>query len=207
MELNWIEIVGYTGSVLVAVSLMMKSMKKLRWINLIGAATFATYGLLLGAYPVFVLNGFITLVDVYYIFQMYSQKDYFEILQVKPEAAFLKRFLEYHCSDIKNFFPNVSFMENEKPLIFFTLRNMLPVALFIGDMKKDNSLEIKLDYVVEGYRDFKIGRYNYKNTDIFKNQGIKKLHIRSTVPSHIQFLNKMDFKQNTEQKDMFTLKL
>ncbi len=104
MEMSMLEIIGYCGSVLIAVSLMMKSMRKLRWINLAGASTFATYGLLLGAYPVFVLNGFITLVDIYYIFQMYRTKDYFEILEIKnPQAAFLNRFLAFHCEDIKTF--------------------------------------------------------------------------------------------------------
>jgi len=83
-------------------------MKKLRWINLVGAATFSIYGLLLGAYPVFILNGFITLVDIYYIVQMYRIKDYFEILEIQnPNAAFLNRFLDYHCDDIKIFFPEI----------------------------------------------------------------------------------------------------
>ena len=100
-------------------------MVKLRWINLVGATTFAVYGLLLGAYPVFVLNGFITLVDIFYIAQMYQKKDYFEILEIKnPKASFLNRFLDYYCEDIKTFFPNVNIMENENPLIFFTLRNI-----------------------------------------------------------------------------------
>ena len=62
MEINYVEVIGYVGSVLVAVSLMMKNIYYLRRINLIGAATFATYGLLVGAIPVFVLNGFISLI-------------------------------------------------------------------------------------------------------------------------------------------------
>ena len=54
-----LQIIGYTGSVLVAVSLMMSNIVRLRWINLFGAGTFAIYGLLINAYPVFALNGFI----------------------------------------------------------------------------------------------------------------------------------------------------
>jgi len=195
--LGWLEIVGYIGSFLVAISLMMKSMKKLRWINLVGASTFSIYGLLLGAYPVFVLNGFITLVDIYYIFQMYRQTDYFEILEIlNPKAAFLNRFLDYYCEDIKTFFPNVSFSENENPLIFFTLRNMLPVGLFIGDIKNENTIEIKLDYVIEGYRDFKVARYHYKkNTALFKKHGLDTILINSTVYAHVKFLKKVGFKK------------
>ena len=48
----WFEMVGYLGSVLVAVSLMMKSLWRLRIINLVGASFFTVYGLLIGALPV-----------------------------------------------------------------------------------------------------------------------------------------------------------
>ncbi len=198
MFLGWIEIIGYSGSVLVAVSLMMTSMKRLRWINLIGASTFATYGLLLGAYPVFALNGFITLVDVFYIFQMYRRKDYFELLEIKnPNTAILNRFLEYHFDDIKTYFPDIDFTQNKKPLIFFTLRNMLPVGLFIGDIEENNILEIKLDYVIKGYRDFKMAKYIFnKRTDIFHKHNICKIQIETTNPKHIKYIMKMRFKSD-----------
>ena len=39
------EWVGYLASVVVAISLMMSNIKKLRWWNLIGAALFVAYGL------------------------------------------------------------------------------------------------------------------------------------------------------------------
>ncbi len=180
-------------------------MKKLRWINLIGASTFSIYGLLLDAYPVFVLNGFITLVDIFYISQMLRKKDYFEILEIKnPKASFLNRFLDYHCSDIQTFFPNVNFSQTANPLIFFTLRNMLPVGLFIGEIKTENTLEIKLEYVIKGYRDFKIAEYHYeKNTEVFKNKNITELQMKSTVPAHIMFLKKVGFKKNDSHGETF----
>jgi EamA domain-containing membrane protein RarD len=56
----WVDIIGYAGSVLIAVSITMNNIWKLRWINLFGAGTFAVYGLIVKAYPVFVLNSFIT---------------------------------------------------------------------------------------------------------------------------------------------------
>ena len=66
------EIIGYIASALVAVSLMMSSILKLRVINLVGAALFTAYGLLIGAYPVAVMNLFIVLIDLYYLRDMVS---------------------------------------------------------------------------------------------------------------------------------------
>ncbi|MBI3163860.1 MAG: YgjV family protein, partial [Chloroflexi bacterium] len=66
------ELVGYVGSVLVAVSLMMKSLLRLRVINLVGALFFVLYGLLIGALPVAFLNALIVGVNVYYLAQMWK---------------------------------------------------------------------------------------------------------------------------------------
>ena len=46
-----LETFGYLASLLVAVSLMMRSIVRLRWINLTGAACFTAYGILIAAYP------------------------------------------------------------------------------------------------------------------------------------------------------------
>ena len=61
------EMLGYMASIFVAVSMMMRSLVKLRVINLIGAVLFTAYGLVIAAYPVAVVNGFIVLVNIYYL--------------------------------------------------------------------------------------------------------------------------------------------
>ena len=53
MELSlFYEMIGYMGSLLVAFSLTMKSLQKLRIGNMVGALFFITYGLLIGAFTV-----------------------------------------------------------------------------------------------------------------------------------------------------------
>ncbi len=62
------EIIGYAGSALLLISMMMKDMKTLRWINVLGCATFIVYGVLLGAVPIIITNTAILLVNLYYLF-------------------------------------------------------------------------------------------------------------------------------------------
>lgn len=69
------EWVGYLASVVVAISLMMSNIKKLRWWNLIGAALFVAYGVAIGAYPVALVNFFIMLIDTYYLVKLYREAD------------------------------------------------------------------------------------------------------------------------------------
>jgi hypothetical protein len=93
----WVDIIGYAGSVLIAVSITMNNIWKLRWINLFGAGTFAVYGLIVKAYPVFVLNSFITVVDIFYLVQMSRRKDFFTLAEVpKGSYMFLNKFLEFY---------------------------------------------------------------------------------------------------------------
>lgn len=65
------EWVGYLASVLVAISLMMSNIKKLRWWNLLGAGLFVAYGLAINALPVALVNFFIVLIDIYYLVKLY----------------------------------------------------------------------------------------------------------------------------------------
>lgn len=67
------EWVGYLASVVVAISLMMSNIKKLRWWNLIGAALFVAYGVAIDAYPVALVNFFIILIDIYYLVKLYRE--------------------------------------------------------------------------------------------------------------------------------------
>jgi hypothetical protein len=69
------EWVGYLASVVVAFSLMMSNIKKLRWWNLAGALLFVAYGLAIGALPVALVNFFIVLIDAYYLVKLYRQPD------------------------------------------------------------------------------------------------------------------------------------
>ncbi|GGP91942.1 YgjV family protein [Shewanella ulleungensis] len=72
-SINIWEWVGYLASVVVAISLMMSDIKKLRWWNLIGAALFVAYGLAIDAIPVALVNFFIVLIDVYYLVKLYRE--------------------------------------------------------------------------------------------------------------------------------------
>ncbi|BDY03488.1 hypothetical protein [Ferrimonas sp. YFM] len=75
MELHWIwDWVGYAASIVVAISLTMADIKKLRWWNLLGAALFVLYGWAIAAYPVMLVNAFIVIIDAYYLVKIYRHE-------------------------------------------------------------------------------------------------------------------------------------
>lgn len=205
----WIEIIGYSGSVLVAVSLTMSNIWKLRWINLFGASTFAVYGLLTQTYPVFALNSFIAVTDIFYIVQMSRRKDYFTLSEVpKGSNLFLNRFLKFFESDIKTFFPDFNYKKIPDPNCIFILRNLVPVGLFVYEKKGEGVAEIHLDYVRPEYRDLKNAYYLYReHCKSLKAKGIQTFQARTTVKAHRQYLLKLGFTPGIDDETCFTKSL
>lgn len=195
MDLSWTyEIIGYIASALIAISLMMSSILKLRVINLLGAAFFSLYGLLIGAYPVAVVNFIIVLIDLYYVREILTSKEYFTLIEVQPDNNYLKYFLTFYDDEIKQFFPQFSPTLSEEQRIFFVLRDMIPAGLFITEARDDSSLAVKLDFVIPGYRDFKIGKFVFsKESDIFKEQEILKVFSEPGNKKHADYLRRMGF--------------
>jgi GNAT superfamily N-acetyltransferase len=188
------EIIGYAASVLVAVSLMMSSILKLRVINLIGALFFTVYGLLIQAYPVAVVNFFIVLIDLYYLYEIFSAKEYIHLLPMEADSEYLRFFLDFYERDIHRFIPGLELDWSGENLIFFALRNTVPAGLVIGRVKDETDLYIQLDYAIPGYRDLKIGRYIYqKNAQVFRQRGIRRIYTSPGAPSHGKYLRRMGF--------------
>ena len=201
--LQWI---GYTASVIIALSMTMSSIVKFRWINLVGAITFSAYGFLIGALPVGFLNGFIVLVDIYYLIEIYGKKEIFEILEIRPENYYLIRFIEFHNDEIQKFFPGFTYKPDMNTVSFFILRNMAVAGLYLAHREEGNVLKVGLDYVIPEYRDFKNGKYVYlRLRDRFIKDGFTKVITEGNSIEYIKYLEKLGFKENEDR--MFSMDL
>jgi hypothetical protein len=193
MLLNQIEIIGYLGSILVAVSLMMKSILRLRVINLIGSLFFTIYGILLGAIPVVVLNGLIVCIDVYYLIQMRGQRHYFTFLEVSPKSEYLRAFVDFYENGILEIIPSYTYTTEEDLLCFFVLRNMMPAGLFIAKVHGEEA-HIQLDFVIPNYRDFKVARFIFEeNAAFFIQRGVRRFVSKGESAIYRVHLEKMGF--------------
>jgi len=200
MHPNQIELIGYTGSILVAISLMMKSLLRLRVINLFGALFFTIYGALLGAYPVAVLNGLIVGIDIYYLVQMWRQKDFFTFLEVSPQSEYMRAFVDFYKEDIAGIIPGYihQITSKESQICFFILRNMVPAGLFIAQVQGEEA-HIQLDYVIPNYRDFQVARFIFEeNAAFFTQHGIRRFISEGGSPFHRKYLERMEFVRTGE---------
>jgi len=80
-----IEWIGYLASILITISMFMKKIFKLRFINLMGCILFVIYGLIIGAYPVAIANAIIVFINLYSVYKNSKQ-----IQQFNPEMEPLR---------------------------------------------------------------------------------------------------------------------
>ena len=199
------ELIGYAASLLVAFSLTMKSLQKLRIVNMIGAVVFIVYGLLIGAIPVAFLNTLILGVNVYNLWQMWQQKDYFTLMQVRADSAYLKKFLEFYRTEISEFVPTYQFKPADDQIVVFILRNMLPVGVVIVKPEGEDA-RIFLDFVIPGYRDFRAGKFLFEeSTEFYRQLGIQRLSTASGSKRHETYLQRMGFKLEEDGRYYYEL--
>lgn len=69
-----IELVGYLGSVLVVISMLMTSIIRLRVVNSIGAGIFTVYALIIQSYPTALMNFCLVVINIYNLICIFRKK-------------------------------------------------------------------------------------------------------------------------------------
>lgn len=198
-EISILEWIGYLASVTVLVSLLMSSIIKLRWINLCGSVIFAIYGFLIGAIPVALLNIATIGINIYYLIKIYTFKEYFKKIDVDIKSKYFEYFINYYKNEIEKLFPNIKLDFSDDVFGFFVLRNMAVSGVFLASKIDSDTLYVHLDYVAPEYRDFKVGKFIFKqNLNYFTDKGYKILLSKGYTPKHWEYLTKMGFVINTE---------
>lgn len=202
--MNLAELIGYAGSVIILVSLLMRSLVKLRWINLAGSVLFSLYGLMIRAWPVFGINAVIVGIDAWFLWQMGRLRDYFDLAPLSEiGAGYFRKFFLYHENDIQAFFPGTPFEALAGAETYLLFRNMLPVGFF--SMEQDGEeARVVADYVVPEYRDFKTGNFVYGIKRMyFKERGIKRFAVESGNPVHQKYLIRNGFRADAKTPGRF----
>lgn len=193
------ELIGYVASALIVLSLMMQSLLRLRVINLVGAAIFTVYGLLIDAPPVWLVNGAIVVIDIWYLRRMLTdQPDEPEVLEVAPDSRYLRRFVEARGDDIRRFVPTFDGVRDDHHA-FFVLRDLVPAALVLARRDGDGDVAIDLDYALPAYRDFTSGRYVYGRSSIWESLDAERLVAPRGHPEHDRYLTKMGFQPEDDR--------
>ncbi|MBR2528655.1 MAG: YgjV family protein [Blautia sp.] len=189
-----IEMVGYAGSLLVVVSMLMTSVKRLRIVNSIGSVIFMIYALIIKSYPTALMNFCLVSINVYQLIQLSKTERHFQMVEAPTGENSIQFFFDYYAEDIRKFFPRAN-KETVKACntAYLVLCDAAPAGLLIGNKAPDGTLDICLDYSTLVYRDCSVGTYLYSQLPQY---GIHRLTFSGESVDHKEYLDKMGFTQN-----------
>ena len=188
------EIVGYVASIVIAISVTNTNVLRLRLFNLVGAAFFVIYGFLIKAWPVAGLNLYIVGVNCFFLYRIFRSREYFKLLELRPDSEYLKHFLEHHRDDIRKDTPRFEYQPSSNQIALFVLRNTVPAGVFIAKLQKNGDLLVELDYVTPDYRDLKVGQFLLQQEiDYFRKRGVKCIISGAGSARHANYLKEMGF--------------
>ena len=198
-----LEIVGYIGTVLTLMSMMMTSIVKLRTWSAIGSFISMVYAIINGAWPVVFLNVGLIAINCYNLYHLHHTKIMFDVIAYNPGDAGLKRFMKYHERDIQYCFPGYQFSVKDNTEVHIVFADNEAVGLLVGT-REGTILHIELDYATPKYRDCSVADHLFAH---LKSEGIFTLIVDrkpTDYNQHKQYLTKMGF-ENREGLQVKTL--
>lgn len=191
-----LELIGYLGSLLVIVSMLMTSVVKLRVINTIGSVIFCAYAICIHSYPTAAMQVCLIIINIINLYKLNNTKKEYAAVELNFNDGFLSHFLFSNSSDIKEFFPDFS-APSEKDRIFLITCEGIPAGIFIAENDGQNTLNVKLDYTTPAYRDCSAGKFMFTH---LRHLGIKKVFAETKIPAHEKYLHKVGFSQDGDSQ-------
>ena len=186
------EIVGYIGSFLVVISMLMSSIVKLRVINTIGSVISGIYAVICGALPLALMNLCLIIINVVNLVKLLGKKMPYELVEGSEEDSLVRYFLNYYRDDIRRFFPSFDGAETGNNAAFITCCEGTPVGLLLGKRQGD-TVDLSVDYTTPAYRDCSAGKYLHRK---LPENGIRTLRFgQALIDEHKEYLVKMGYTQ------------
>ena len=198
---------GYLATLLLALSLLVTNDLKFRWLNALGCVAFIVYGILLKAFPIILTNALLLGINVFYLFRIYKRTEDFELVTFGANDPLIEKFLAFYKDDIKAYFPQFDTVDLQNEIRFLVVRDMNIANLFVAELK-EGIAEVKLNYTIPKYRDFKVGRFLFeKEKDFLLSMGIRTICYKEVFnKSHLQFLEVNGFQKEAAANSAHIIK-
>jgi hypothetical protein len=167
----WVEVIGWTGSVLLVVSLLQTRVLRLRVLNTVAAAVLVVFNWLIEVWPMTAMNAAIVVINLVQIARLRTatHAEGYDLLEIDPQDEYLRHLMRVHEADIRRFNPGFVYdpaaADNSAFLILRGDETAGVVLLSDGD--DPGVARLQLDYVTPKYRDFTPGEFVYERSGWF----------------------------------------
>ncbi len=187
----YLELVGYTGTALVIVSMMMTSVVRLRLFNIAGALISVVYAALSGTWPIVVLNAVLSVINTVQLVRARSVGRSYSFVSLGESDAVLEHFLACYRSDILAHFPDFSTELPQDSEIYAVFSGAEMSGISVG-RRDGESMELVLDYTTPRYRDTSVGEFLYGR---LADTGVTELRASASCEKHRKYLTRVGFNE------------
>lgn len=160
------EIIGWTGSALVVISLVVPSIRKFRTLNLVGSLIATVYNVVFGIWPYAAMNAVIAIIDAYWLIRLQggANREY-RIVPARSDSEVVTDFAARHEAGIRENFPRFTPAGLVGKTAYLTMCGDEVVGLFCHESGVDGG-RVLIDFVTERHRDLKPGSVLYADPGV-----------------------------------------
>lgn len=154
------------------------------------------YGLIIDAYPVAMLNGFIALTNIFYLRKMLRKTQHnFSIVKVNRPSNYVDFFLDYHREEIEGFFPRfLKIAAVQQREYYFLMEHSQVIGMLSGIRESDTQFVVDFDFVIPEYRDCRLGQFVLgAEQELKRVTGYQDVGATADSVAHEQYLASLGF--------------
>lgn len=193
----WVEVIGWTGSVMLIVSLLQTRVLRLRVLNTMAAVVLVVYNALIMVWPMVTMNAAIVVINIVQMGRLRSalHAEGYTLLEVDPRDEYLRHLMRVHEDDIRRF--NPGFMYDPAAAgatAFLVLRGDETAGVVLLVDGGPGVARLQLDYVTPRYRDFTPGEFVFERSGWFADHGYHLVVAPPTMADDDPYLERMGFR-------------
>ena len=200
--MNWLDVLGWGGSALLVFSLMQARVLRFRFLNLIACLILIVFNAVLGIWPMVAMNVVLSAINIWFLVKLLRDRHdeaAFEVLEVRPDDAYLGYVLRRNATDIAQFQPDfdpATLAGHPDRAAYLVQKGDETVGVVVIEPDGDTA-RVRLDYVSAKYRDFSPGEFVWRRSGLLREKGYARVE---TSPRMVgAYYDRLGFRRDGER--------
>ena len=178
--MTWLDALGWGGSALLVFSLMQARVLRFRALNLLACLILIVFNAVLGIWPMVAMNAVLSAINVWFLVKLLRDRHdeaAFEVLEVRPDDAYLHYVLRRNAADIATFQPDfdaAGLGARPGDAAYVVQKGDETVGVVVVEPDGETA-RVRLDYVTPRYRDFSPGEFVWRRSGLLRDRGFRRV--------------------------------
>jgi hypothetical protein len=177
---HWLDVLGWGGSALLVFSLMQARVLRFRALNLVACVILTAFNAFLGIWPMVAMNVVLSAINIWFLVKLLRERHdeaAFEVLEVRPDDAYLRYVLRRNAADIGTFQPDfdTAALSIHSHLTAYLVQKGDETVGVVVIEPAGETARVKLDYVTPRYRDLSPGEFVWRRSGLLREKGFTRV--------------------------------